>query len=117
MAQAAGYVDTSGVEVPQPTKVNEVCQKWMVHEDSCFANRLQSNEFEQKYDLNRFNRRTVRTDIPVARVVQSEEEIRQQQEQMEQLQRNREITQADEAMAAKFREQELQEAELVRKKR
>ena len=46
---------------------------------------------EQKYDLNRFNRRTVRTDIPVARVVQTEEEIRLQQERMEQLQRNTEM--------------------------
>lgn len=37
------------------------------------------------YGLNRFNRRTVREDIPIARLVQSEEEIRQQQERMEQL--------------------------------
>ena len=40
---------------------------------------------ERHYGLNRFNRKTVREDIPVARIVQSDEEVRQQQERYEQI--------------------------------
>lgn len=41
---------------------------------------------ERHYGLNRFNRRTVREDIPVARVVQSDEERQQQEARYQELQ-------------------------------
>ena len=41
---------------------------------------------DKHYGLNRYNRRTVREDIPIAKVVQSDEEHRQQQERFQQLQ-------------------------------
>ena len=36
--------------------------------------------------MNRFNRRTVREDIPIAKVIQTDEEVRQQNERFQQLQ-------------------------------
>lgn len=41
---------------------------------------------DRHYGLNRFNRRTVREDIPIAKIVQTDEEVRQQNERFEQLQ-------------------------------
>ena len=38
------------------------------------------------YGLNRYNRRTVREDIPIAKVVQTDEEVRQQNERFQELQ-------------------------------
>jgi len=41
---------------------------------------------DRHYGMNRFNRRTVREDIPIARIVQTDEEIREQNERFQQLQ-------------------------------
>lgn len=40
---------------------------------------------DHHYGMNRQNRRTVRDDIPVAKVVQTEEEIEQQKERLRKL--------------------------------
>ena len=40
---------------------------------------------EEHYGMNRYNRRTVREDIPVAKVVQTQEEIEQQKERLRKL--------------------------------
>jgi hypothetical protein len=40
---------------------------------------------EDHYDKNRYHRRTVREDIPVAKVVQTEEEIELQKERLRKL--------------------------------
>ena len=40
---------------------------------------------EEHYGWNRHNRRTVREDIPVAKVVQSQEEVEQQKERLRKL--------------------------------
>ena len=40
---------------------------------------------EEHYGVNRLHRRTVRGDIPVAKVVQSQEEIEQQKERLRKL--------------------------------
>ena len=36
--------------------------------------------------MNRFNRRTVREDIPIAKIVQNDEEVQQQNDRFEELQ-------------------------------
>ena len=41
---------------------------------------------DRHYGINRYNRRTVREDIPIAKIVQTDEEVRQQNERFEQLQ-------------------------------
>ncbi|XP_064610623.1 GRB10-interacting GYF protein 2-like isoform X2 [Liolophura sinensis] len=84
MAEAANSEDREGA-FPEKGKVESVCRKWLVHEDGVLAHKLQNEEMDFHYGLNRYNRRTVREDIPIAKLVQSEEEIRQQQERMEQL--------------------------------
>ncbi|CAG5134326.1 unnamed protein product, partial [Candidula unifasciata] len=60
-------------------------KQWSVHEDGALAYQIQNQEITQHYGLNRFNRRTVREDIPIAKIVQSEEELRQQEERMREL--------------------------------
>ena len=40
---------------------------------------------DRHYGLNRYNRRTIRDDIPVARVVQTDEEVQQQEERFHEL--------------------------------
>ena len=40
---------------------------------------------EEHYGMNRHHRRTVRQDIPVAKVVQTQEEIEQQKERLRKL--------------------------------
>ena len=44
-----------------------------------------------KYGLNRYNRRTARGDVPVAKLVQNEEEERIQREHMAHLERQKEV--------------------------
>ncbi|XP_041378362.1 genetic suppressor element 1-like isoform X2 [Gigantopelta aegis] len=84
MAEARS--DDVTTTMPQAGKVQEVCRKWLVHEDGALAHELQNNEIDFHYGLNRKNRRTVREDIPVAKLVQSEEEARLQRERMMELQ-------------------------------
>ncbi|WAR14626.1 hypothetical protein MAR_004731 [Mya arenaria] len=72
--------------LPVRGKVQQVRQEWAVHEDGAFAYQLQNEEIDRHYGMNRFNRRTVREDIPIAKIVQTDEEIREQNERFEQLQ-------------------------------
>ncbi|KAK3104784.1 hypothetical protein FSP39_010041 [Pinctada imbricata] len=105
----------------------QMCQDWLVHEDGAFAYREQNQEFDRHYGLNRYNRRTVREDIPVAKVVQSQEERRQQQERYQELQALRAQAEEDEEIAkrvademkgedlAQQRQRELEDEEIARK--
>ncbi|XP_069117165.1 mediator of RNA polymerase II transcription subunit 15-like isoform X2 [Argopecten irradians] len=105
---------------------NKVCRQWLVHEDGALAYEIQNKEIERHYGLNRYNRRTVREDIPVAKVLQTDEEVRQQEERYNELQALR--AQADEDQeialrvmqelegeeAARQRERELRDEEIAR---
>jgi len=96
---AVQRTDNERDDIPKAGKVNEVCKQWLVHEDGVIAHKMQEEEFDFKYGLNRYNRRTVRSDIPVAKVVHSEEEERQQRERMQQLEEQRRIEQKDAEIA------------------
>ncbi|XP_012941379.1 uncharacterized protein LOC106012578 [Aplysia californica] len=95
MAEAKEEVPT----LPPKGRVQSVRQQWSVHEDGALAYRIQNEEIDQHYGLNRFHRRTVREDIPVAKVVQTEEECRQQEERMMELAALKAQADEDEKMA------------------
>lgn len=113
--------------MPQRGKVAKVRQEFMIHEDGAIAYQEQNTEFERHYGLNRFNRRTVRDDIPVARVVQSDEERRQQEERYQELQALNVQAEEDAEIARRLeqdlmgedvavkRQRELHDEELARK--
>ncbi|KAI0236923.1 hypothetical protein LSAT2_012569, partial [Lamellibrachia satsuma] len=84
MEQASKFGQPSGVEVPEPLKVNEVRQTWMVRADSTVAEKMQENDFKLKYGQNRQRRSTVRGDIREARRIGSEEERLAEQERRKQ---------------------------------
>lgn len=68
-------------------RVEKVCKEWLVREDGVLAYRLQSQEINQRYNLNRTNNQLIRADLPVAKTVQRSEEeeaefIRQTYEDM-----------------------------------
>ncbi|CAL1548646.1 unnamed protein product, partial [Lymnaea stagnalis] len=91
--------------LPPRGKVQEVRKQWSVHEDGALAYQIQNEEIDQHYGLNRFNRRMVREDIPVAKIVQSEEEIRLQQERLRELAKLKIQAEEDEKVAKKISEQ------------
>ncbi|BFZ23333.1 hypothetical protein BsWGS_26372 [Bradybaena similaris] len=66
-------------------RVQQVRKQWAVHEDGALAYHMQNEEITQHYGLNRFHRRMVREDIPVAKFVQTEEELQQQEERLKEL--------------------------------
>lgn len=74
-------------------------QQWSVHEDGALAYNVQQEEFVEHYGLNRFHRRTVREDIPIAKFVQSEEEMRLQEERLRELQALKIQSEEDERVA------------------
>ncbi|XP_033763598.1 mediator of RNA polymerase II transcription subunit 15-like isoform X2 [Pecten maximus] len=125
MAEAADH-QRGRDTMPRQGKVENVCKQWLVHEDGAMAYNMQNQEIERHYGLNRFNRRTVREDIPVAKVLQTDEEVRQQEERYNELQALR--AQADEDQeialrvmqeiegeeAARQRERELRDEEIAR---
>ncbi|XP_013397880.1 serine/arginine repetitive matrix protein 1-like isoform X2 [Lingula anatina] len=88
-------------DLPEDGRVNRVRQEWLVHEDGALAHRMQEEEFEDHFGLNRKTRRTVREDIQVAKVVQTEEEFVQQRERMLQLERLQQRAREDEEVARK----------------
>ncbi|KAL1428513.1 hypothetical protein MTO96_002882 [Rhipicephalus appendiculatus] len=55
-------------------RVEKVCKEWLVREDGVLAYRLQSQEINQRYNLNRTNNQLLRSDLPVAKTVQRTEE-------------------------------------------
>ncbi|XP_075540368.1 uncharacterized protein LOC142575170 isoform X5 [Dermacentor variabilis] len=55
-------------------RVEKVCKEWLVREDGVLAYRLQSQEINQRYNLNRTNNQLLRADLPVAKTVQRTEE-------------------------------------------
>lgn len=68
-------------------RVEKVCKEWLVREDGVLAYRLQSQEINQRYNVNRTNNQLIRADLPVAKAVQRSEEeeaefIRQTYEDM-----------------------------------
>lgn len=60
--------------LPKTGKVNEVCQEWMVREDSALAYRLQNEEFHEHLSGNKFRNALVREDFPKAK----DEQLREQ---------------------------------------
>lgn len=93
--------------MPLRGKVQKVKKEFMVHEDAGYAYQLQNEEIDKHYGLNRYNRRTVREDIPIAKVVQNDEEARQQEERFQQLQALRAQAEEDERVAKSLMQQEL----------
>ncbi|XP_052821496.1 uncharacterized protein LOC128246953 isoform X2 [Mya arenaria] len=89
-------------------------QEWAVHEDGAFAYQLQNEEIDRHYGMNRFNRRTVREDIPIAKIVQTDEEIREQNERFEQLQVLRAQAEEDARVAKQMLEQDQLQTEAHR---
>ncbi|XP_067658762.1 coiled-coil domain-containing protein 50-like isoform X3 [Haliotis asinina] len=111
MAEARQGSDT----LPERGKVQQVCRQWLVHEDGVKAYQMQNEEFDFHYGLNRKNRRTVREDIPVAKVVQSEEEKLMQEERYQQLQALNAQAEEDEKVAQRMKVQ-LEVEDLQRQK-
>lgn len=72
--------------------------------------------FDFHYGLNRFNRRTARDDLPVAKEIQDEEEKRHQEERMRQLTLLHQRSQEDEKVAQKVYQEILMEEESQKKK-
>lgn len=60
--------------LPKSGKVNEMCQEWMVREDSALAYRLQNQEFSEHLSGNRFRNAIVREDFPRAKNEQIKEQ-------------------------------------------
>lgn len=60
--------------LPVTGRVTEVCQEWMVREDSALAYRLQSQEFNEHLSGNKFRNAVVREDFPRAK----DEQLREQ---------------------------------------
>ncbi|XP_060066470.1 uncharacterized protein LOC132546768 [Ylistrum balloti] len=125
MAEAADNIRGRDT-MPRQGKVENVCRQWLVHEDGALAYEIQNKEIERHYGLNRFNRRTVREDIPVAKVLQTDEEVRQQEERYNELQALRAQADEDQEIArrvleeiegeenARLRERELRDEEIAR---
>uniref|UniRef100_A0A2C9LLI6 Coiled-coil domain-containing protein n=1 Tax=Biomphalaria glabrata TaxID=6526 RepID=A0A2C9LLI6_BIOGL len=90
---------------PRKGKVQEVRKQWAVHEDGALAYQIQNEEIDQHYGMNRYNRRLVREDIPVAKIVQSEEEILRQQERLKELAILKAMAEEDEKVAKRIAEQ------------
>ncbi|XP_030752741.1 uncharacterized protein LOC115879862 isoform X2 [Sitophilus oryzae] len=61
--------------LPKTGRVNEVCQEWMLREDSALAYRLQNEEFTDHLSGNRLRNALVREDFPKAR----NEQLREQE--------------------------------------
>ncbi|KAK7471428.1 hypothetical protein BaRGS_00035916, partial [Batillaria attramentaria] len=91
--------------VPPPGRVEAVRKQFSVHEDGALAYRIQNEEIEEHYGMNRFNRRTVREDIPVAKICQSQEEIELQKERMRKLAALQAQAEADEIVARRIARQ------------
>lgn len=91
--------------LPPEGRVQEVRKQFSVHEDGALAYRIQNQEIEQHYGINRNNRRTVREDIPVARICQSHEEIEAQKERMRKLAALQAQAEADEIVARRINRQ------------
>ncbi|CAG9761818.1 unnamed protein product [Ceutorhynchus assimilis] len=60
--------------VPRTGRVTEVCQEWMVREDSALAYRLQNQEFTDHLSGNRSRNALVREDFPRAKNEQLKEQ-------------------------------------------
>ncbi|XP_066256152.1 coiled-coil domain-containing protein 50 isoform X1 [Euwallacea similis] len=60
--------------LPRTGRVQEVCQEWMVREDSALAQRLQNEEFSDHLSGNRFRNAVVREDFPRAKTEQLKEQ-------------------------------------------
>ncbi|XP_052213130.1 trichohyalin-like isoform X2 [Dreissena polymorpha] len=105
MAEGASS-DVPKNTLPIRGKVQKVRQEWAVHEDGAFAYHLQSEEIDRHYGLNRFNNRTVRVDIPIAKIVQTDEELRLQNERFQELQALNAQAEEDERIAKQLLEQE-----------
>lgn len=106
----------SSQDFPEVGKVQKVCKKWSEHEDGVLAYKLQNEEIDFHYGLNRFNRRTARDDLPVAKEIQDEEEKRHQEERMRQLTLLHQRSQEDEKVAQKVYQEILMEEESQKKK-
>ncbi|VDI64557.1 Hypothetical predicted protein [Mytilus galloprovincialis] len=109
--------ETGRETLPQRGKVNKVCQQWLVHEDGALAYQLQNKEIDFHYGLNRYNRRTIRDDIPVARVVQDDEEVIQQQERFQELEALKAQAEEDEEVARRVTEELMSEEEAHKRQR
>ncbi|CAC5371456.1 unnamed protein product [Mytilus coruscus] len=109
--------ETGRETLPQRGKVNQVCQQWLVHEDGALAYQLQNKEIDFHYGLNRYNRRTIRDDIPVARVVQDDEEVIQQQERFQELEALKAQAEEDEEVARRVTEELMSEEEAHKRQR
>ncbi|XP_070207936.1 uncharacterized abhydrolase domain-containing protein DDB_G0269086-like [Littorina saxatilis] len=99
------------------SQIESVRNQFRVHEDGALAYQIQEREIEQHYGLNRYNRRTVREDIPVAKVVQTQEEIEQQKERLRKLAALQAQAEADEIVARRVNRQiqdEARRTEVVR---
>ncbi|XP_076451256.1 uncharacterized protein LOC143287197 [Babylonia areolata] len=113
MAEAREEVTT----VLPEGRVEEVRRQFSVREDGALAYRIQNEEIEEHYGMNRLHRRTVRGDIPVAKVVQSQEEIEQQKERLRKLAALQAQAEADEIVARRINRQvqdEVKRDEMVR---
>ncbi|CAH1773203.1 unnamed protein product [Owenia fusiformis] len=86
-------------QLPEPGRVKSVRRDLLVHIDHGMAHKLQQEEYNQHCGLNRQHNRTIREDIPVAKVVQTEEEKRLQMERMRQLESLRRQERNDEIVA------------------
>ncbi|XP_050411680.1 trichohyalin isoform X2 [Patella vulgata] len=99
----------TGEALPPKGTVEQVRKEWSVHEDGAMAHCLQNEENNRHYGFNRNQRRTVRSDIPVAKLVQSEEEKRLQEERLRQLQELNALAERDAEIAKRVAEKEKEQ--------
>jgi len=100
--------------VVEPGKVNEVRNQLLLQGDEGLAHRLQNEEYGQKYKWNRAERQVARQDVPLAKVVYSEEEERLQKEQYERLQMEKTRAEEDARIAAQLEREEKLKRDLDR---
>ncbi|XP_022090157.1 trichohyalin-like isoform X2 [Acanthaster planci] len=102
-------VDENG-EVTEPKgKVKEIQKEWSVFEDGALAYKLQEEENVTHYSGNINRRRTVRSDIKVAKTAADEEALQAFKEEHEKVERNRQIEMEDAQTAKKILQEMMEE--------
>ena len=92
-------MESPGKSMPRPGLVSALRQGWAVQEDLALAEKIQQAEVRQHYGGNRDRNRQIRADIPQAKEVQEEEEVRKRREEEEHRERMQRQAERDARLA------------------
>jgi hypothetical protein len=92
-------MESPGKSLPRSGHVSALARGWAVQEDLALAERMQQVEVARHYGGNRDRNRQIREDIPQAREVQGQEEVRLQREEEERRQRMDRLATEDAGLA------------------